>query len=196
MKQTKIYFAGPDVFYREVFDIAKEKKRIIHDLSNGRMIGCHPFDNDVEQMSDPMDMGRMISRENRKMMDQCDIILANITPFRGANIDDGTAFEIGYMMAQGKPVYAYSNAGTKLYIENVVSWADKTEGVSLSEIDKDGCIRDHDGAVVEQFGFPCNLMIGDIIEGRFAVTDTPQPPTDLSAFEQVVNLALIQYFIV
>jgi len=183
----KIYLAGPDVFYEQVLEIAARKKQIIHDLSNGKMIGYHPFDKEIIDADSPIEKGRIISRENRKMMDECDIILANITPFRGANVDDGTAFEIGYMAAQGKPACAYSNAGRALYGENVEDWVAITKGASISSPDDNGYIRDHNGASIEQFGFPCNLMIGEMIEGRFAVTNTQKPATDLTAFEEVVG---------
>ena len=39
-------------------------------------------------------------------------MLANLEPFRGSEPDSGTAFEVGYALALGKPVYAYlSDAG-------------------------------------------------------------------------------------
>jgi len=184
----KIYLAGPDVFYREVFDIARNKKEIIDELSKGTMVGLHPFDKELIEAQTPLDKGRMISKANRSMMDDADIMIANITPFRGANIDDGTAFEIGYMMAQGKMIYAYSNAGNSLYKGNVTNWIDSMKVGGINEPDDQGYIRDHNGASVEQFGFPCNLMIGEIIEGHFAMTQTPQPPTNLSAFKQVCEM--------
>jgi len=186
--QLQIYLAGPDVFYREVFDIAAEKKRIIHDLSNGKAIGLHPFDKEDIQAPSLLEKGRIISRENRKMMDEADMILANITPFRGANVDDGTAFEIGYMVAQGKPVYAYSNAGQGAYHDRVKEWVDVTNNAAILPADTDGYVRDHDGASIEPFGFQCNLMIGEVTEGRFAATSHPSPPTDLSAFEDMVKI--------
>lgn len=184
----KIYLAGPDVFYREVFDIARDKKQIINDISNGSIVGLHPFDKELIEAPTPLDKGRMISQANRAMMDDADMMIANITPFRGANVDDGTAFEIGYMVAQGKPIYAYSNAGQNLYKGNVQHWIEALKQGEIMDADDHGYIRDHNGASIEQFGFPCNLMIGEIIEGRFAMTDASEPPTNLSAFQQVVDM--------
>ena len=37
----------------------------------------------------------------------CDIVIANCNAFRGALIDDGTAYELGYGNALGKPAYGY-----------------------------------------------------------------------------------------
>ena len=42
-------------------------------------------------------------------MDSADAIIANLTPFRGIAADTGTCFELGYMCAQGKPAFAYTN---------------------------------------------------------------------------------------
>jgi nucleoside 2-deoxyribosyltransferase len=33
----------------------------------------------------------------------------NCSPFRGVSLDAGTAYEIGYACALGKPVFGYSN---------------------------------------------------------------------------------------
>ena len=43
-------------------------------------------------------------------MRSCDVCLANCTPFRGVGMDCGTAYEIGFMRALGKPVFGYSSA--------------------------------------------------------------------------------------
>ena len=43
------------------------------------------------------------------MIDRADGVLADIGPFRGAGMDAGTAFEIGYAIAQQKPVVCYSD---------------------------------------------------------------------------------------
>jgi nucleoside 2-deoxyribosyltransferase len=37
------------------------------------------------------------------MMQQCDLAIAQLTPFRGVSMDVGTAVELGYMHARGKP---------------------------------------------------------------------------------------------
>ena len=42
-------------------------------------------------------------------MHSADAIIANLTPFRGIAADTGTCFELGFMCAQGKPAFAYTN---------------------------------------------------------------------------------------
>ena len=41
---------------------------------------------------------------NVKDIDEADVVVANVEPFRGACVDDGTAFEIGMAAAKGKPL--------------------------------------------------------------------------------------------
>jgi nucleoside 2-deoxyribosyltransferase len=46
------------------------------------------------------------------LMEDCDLVIANLTPFRGPSMDVGTAVEIGYMHGRGKPVFGYTNVAT------------------------------------------------------------------------------------
>jgi nucleoside 2-deoxyribosyltransferase len=48
------------------------------------------------------------AEETEKLMRECDLIIANCTPFRGAHMDPGVAFAIGFMRALGKPTYGYT----------------------------------------------------------------------------------------
>jgi nucleoside 2-deoxyribosyltransferase len=44
------------------------------------------------------------------MMERCDIIIANLTPFAGASADAGTLIEVGWFLGRGKPIFGYSNS--------------------------------------------------------------------------------------
>lgn len=44
-----------------------------------------------------------------EMMEECALVIANMTPFRGVSMDVGTAIEMGYMYGRGRPVFAYTN---------------------------------------------------------------------------------------
>jgi len=57
--------------------------------------------------------GVAIYRGNVAHMDRSDAIVANMTPFRGVSMDAGTAFEMGYMAAKGKPVLGYTHVSSK-----------------------------------------------------------------------------------
>ena len=45
-----------------------------------------------------------IGRGNQKAIDSCDVVLANLD---GQDVDSGTAAEIGYAFAKGKPIIGY-----------------------------------------------------------------------------------------
>ena len=78
------------------------------------------------------------------MMLACDIIIANVTPFRGPSADDGTAFELGFFDALGRPAFAYSNVAGDL--------AARTRRF----LDR---MPDPAPFAVEAFALPCNLML-------------------------------------
>jgi nucleoside 2-deoxyribosyltransferase len=67
-------------------------------------------------------------------------VLANLNNFRGAEPDSGTAFEVGFAVALGKPVVGYLDDGRTLR-------------------EQLGGVRDAEGFSVEDFGLPRNLML-------------------------------------
>ena len=91
-------------------------------------------------------------------------MLANITPFRGAEIDTGTAFEIGYAVAQGLAVFTY-RASSDTVLDTV------REHYSPVVLDPATHIwRDRHGALIEDFGLPSNLMVAistEFVQGSF-----------------------------
>ena len=74
----------------------------------------------------------------------CDLLIANLTPFRGVSMDAGTAFEVGFMRALGRPVLGYTNV-TADYRERSEHYRRAAPGL----LDADGPdvqIEDFDGA--------------------------------------------------
>jgi nucleoside 2-deoxyribosyltransferase len=124
----KAYLAGPDVFRSnpiEFFDALKGKLALI-DIQ-----GLSPFDNECNNSQE-------IFLSNITLIHEADFVLANITPFRGPSVDPGTAFEIGYATALGKPIICYS--------EDVREYKDRAVG-------------SEEFPTVEGFGLHENLMI-------------------------------------
>ena len=78
-----------------------------------------------------------------------DWCIANAAPFRGVSMDVGTAFEIGYMVAAGKVVYAYTDHPAHL--------GDRHRAMQ----DDNAALRETtgDGWRIEMFGHVENLMI-------------------------------------
>ena len=107
-----------------------------HDLR-----GVFPTDANHEKPDDKNSLAGIIYSGNVRLLDECDGVIANMMPFRGVSMDVGTAFEIGYAIAQGKPVFAWSSAHDKNYQERVASMG----------ID--------DGMSIEDFEITDNLMV-------------------------------------
>ncbi|GGB92300.1 hypothetical protein GCM10011352_17950 [Marinobacterium zhoushanense] len=143
----KIYLAGPDVFRRDAKELGQAKAAICAEYG---FDGLFPLDSNVDLTGlSPYQSGLAIYRADIDLMNRCDLIVANMTPFRGPGLDGGTAFEMGYMRAQGKPVWGYT-----------LDSRDYGERVEQVEPGWDG-EQQH----VEAFGMADNLMlIGSIAE--------------------------------
>ncbi|MCL7943678.1 nucleoside 2-deoxyribosyltransferase [Marinobacter sp. ATCH36] len=141
-KPKRIYLAGPEVFFpaEEHQAIVAEKKRLLQEVG---FEGVDPLDTALTFSDDEAkpDRGHHIYQANRELMDSCDAIIANLTPFRGISADPGTVFEIGYMIGQGKPAFGFT-LDSQHYRER----AGATE-------------RDKLGHTIEDFGMSDNLMI-------------------------------------
>ena len=119
-KELKIYLAGPEVFLPDPIAKGADKyaaiERFNHEIlldKNFRFVGRYPMDAQIDTLIDECAetpaTAMSIFRADVALMDESDLIIANITRFRGPSADVGTAFEMGYMHAQGKPVFAYYN---------------------------------------------------------------------------------------
>lgn len=100
----KVYVAGPWVFRPD----AKEHAEYLREtLRNAGYTALLPLDNDIAHPNKYI-ASYMIATANRDMIDKCDYVIADITPFRGPSADVGTAYEIGYADAKRKPVFLWS----------------------------------------------------------------------------------------
>jgi nucleoside 2-deoxyribosyltransferase len=72
--------------------------------------GVFPLDAQLNLSGLPKpEQARRISEANEGLMRSCAGLIANLTPFRGVSMDAGTAFEVGFMRALGRPVLGYTN---------------------------------------------------------------------------------------
>ena len=176
----KIYLAGPDVFLPDAVEMGRRKVDICR---RHGLIGRYPLDNIVDRAAE--DASLQIFKANEAMMDACDAIIANLTPFRGPGADAGTVYELGYMAARGKFCLGYSNDAS-LYADRVRR---------LTEVaSQDDRLADADGLTVEDFGHRDNLMMIHALDlhGAPLVLPRQQPRDiwhDLTAFEVCVGLA-------
>lgn len=146
-RRPRIYLAGPEVFLPNASEIGAEKRRL---CAEAGFEGAFPLDGDVGPVGDDKrDMARRISLANEGLMRSCDAIIANLTPFRGVSMDAGTAFEIGFMRALGRPAAGYTNV--------VGDYADRAHAHrTRGPVPGDG---DRSDLKVEDFGLAENLMI-------------------------------------
>ena len=114
-RPTRVYLAGPEVFLPEAWQVAERKKAICHQ---------HGF-NGVVALDTTLDLTGVVAREagyrisqaNETLIRSCELLVANLTPFRGPSADVGTAYELGFMRGLGlccsstRPVRVHVSGG-------------------------------------------------------------------------------------
>jgi len=175
----KAYLAGPDVFLPGAATHAHRKVEI---CARHGIEGRPPLNEEVaslQAMSDE-EAWATIYRKDIAMMEACDVVIANLTPFRGASADSGTLVEIGWFLGRGRPVFGYSNSAipfAERCRQQTAAWPDPVPGLS-----------------VEGFGLPDNLMIqGAAMQGGGQPVVVPadgrdRPFDSLEIFEACVAL--------
>lgn len=181
---ARVYLAGPDVFLANANEIGT-RKRVICERHG--LIGVFPADE--EAASDPSatlpERGLAISRAMERLMRTCDAMIVNLTPFRGPSADVGSAYEMGFMRALGRPVFAYTN-DERPYFDRVVGFCGGTVRRRANSWHEDD-----DGMAIEPFTLRDNLMLeggviasgGSIIAGAALHSERY---TCLAAFERCV----------
>ncbi|MAS41180.1 MAG: hypothetical protein CMK33_05630 [Porticoccaceae bacterium] len=179
----RIYLAGPEVFFPNALRQGAEKKRLCAQYG---FEGVYPLDNVVEgaERLAPQELARRISHANEGLMRSCDLLIANCTPFRSVSMDVGTAFEIGFMQALGRPVLGYSNTPAD-YAERVRAAARASSAAWDAE---------SHAADIEDFGLAENLMIAIAITDTSGVFVTEEVPShrmlsDLTGFRRCLERA-------
>ena len=148
----KIYLAGPDVFRENAVEHLNSLKEL---CSKYEFEGLAPLDNIIivpeAEQGTPIH-SNLIFKANLEMIKQCDVIVANIEPFRGACIDDGTAWEIGCGFALGKKIWGYSGRYADMSLKDITEGYQWNSAIDTSEY-----------TIIEDFGNSVNLMIADSI---------------------------------
>ncbi len=138
----KVYFAGPDVFSRSYGAFKAQVAATCAELGLDPM-----FPGDEVTGTDPA----AIFRDNLVLIDRADVVVANLNPFRGAEPDSGTAFELGYAHALRKALWGYLDID-----ETTIERLERLEG-TLVRYGED--FLDRDGRKVENFDLRLNLML-------------------------------------
>ncbi|WP_253706226.1 nucleoside 2-deoxyribosyltransferase [Bradyrhizobium sp. WD16] len=147
MPRHYVYLAGPGVFRHDAPEFSAGLKELCqtHGLS-----ALWPLDNTIEAVGRAA-QAEAIRRANEAMIRRAVAVIADISPFRGPNMDPGTAYEIGFALALEKPVFAYSTDRRSLLTRTVPAAG------------ADGVARDEAGLLVEDFGLLENLMIATAV---------------------------------
>jgi nucleoside 2-deoxyribosyltransferase len=174
-----IYLAGPDVFFPNAINALAAKKAL---FARYGCAGLPPLDVELGASGKPTSGG--IFQRNLALMRQADLVIANLTPFRGVSADPGTVFELGWFHGAGKPVYGYSNIAANLETRIAAAFAPVTDGPAGGKIAVDGM-------AIEGFGLADNLMIDEALRpfGGLIRPNNEQnrPIDDLVLFEECLK---------
>jgi nucleoside 2-deoxyribosyltransferase len=144
------YLAGPDVFLPNAAAHAARKVEICRRVG---LRGLPPLNEDAEPTDTALDLWRVIYQKDIAMMERCDIIIANLTPFGGASADAGTLIEVGWFLGKGKPIFGYSNSWESFEVR-----MRRQLGENLASL------------TIEGFDLPDNLMIvGAVDSGGYPI---------------------------
>lgn len=177
----KVYIAGPEVFLPNGLEQVERKRALC------RAYGMEPSARQGDflhyQGGDKFKFGTLIAQHNEDLMRDSDIIIANLTPFRGVSADPGTVYEVGFMCALGRRAFGYTNTN-RPYAERVT---DDLYGGRV-ECAASGRLVGPDGQMVEDHEMIDNLMIDGGISrsGGFIIRGQASPGelfTDLNAYE-------------
>lgn len=180
-RRPRAYLAGPEVFLPERAEVFAAKAALCE------RHGVEP--------APPMDAGnltvearlsRRIYLRNIHLMDGADLIIANLSPYRGPSADVGTVFELGYGFAKGLPVFGYSN-DPRPFMQRVTAFAGPVSKAA------NGYTYGSDGYAIEDFGLADNLMIDETLDGFGGVFraegGAPAGLGDLAQFERCLAFA-------
>jgi nucleoside 2-deoxyribosyltransferase len=178
----RIYLAGPDVFFPDPQARAADLKAVCARYGAVGVSPLDPLDAEPAEWAHQPEAHRIALR-NEAHIKGCDVLIANLTPFRGASADVGTVFELGFMRALGRRVYGWSN-DLRPFAERVRF----IEGLGRD------ARTDMEGLVIEDFGLVDNLMIDGAISASggslYRADVSPEMWwRDLTAFEGCVAAA-------
>jgi nucleoside 2-deoxyribosyltransferase len=147
MSRPRLYLAGPEVFLPDAQAMGRAKQDL---CSRHGFEGIFPLDASLDLTGLPKrEQARRISEANEAAMRSCAALIANLTPFRGASMDAGTAFEVGFMRALGRPVLGYTNV--------VADYRRRAEAHRRANVP--GADADAADVAIEDFDLAENLMI-------------------------------------
>ncbi|MGD9802759.1 MAG: nucleoside 2-deoxyribosyltransferase [Hyphomicrobiaceae bacterium] len=181
-RMKRVYLAGPEVFLPNAMDVGMAKVELAREAG---FAGLFPLDQQLDLAGlSKLEQARRISLANEALMRSADLLIANLTPFRGVSMDSGTAFEVGFMRALGRPVLGYTNVQGD-YRGRAEAF--RRRGIPPAD-------SDAPDFEIEDFGMAENLMIAvAILESGGRIVEGSAPAgsemADLTAFRQCLDEA-------
>jgi nucleoside 2-deoxyribosyltransferase len=160
----RIYLAGPMVFYPDPEPAFRRMREICR---RHGLVGVSPLDNQMglKGLAPDRDLLARIVQADVELMDRLDGGLFCLDGFRRSpEMDPGTAFEIGYMRALGKPIVGWTR-DPRDYPAKVLDYFENTFGLRLLAAEpgakggSSGTMRDPDGILVHSQTCLQNAMI-------------------------------------
>lgn len=167
-----VYLAGPGVF---ALDGRAQGAQLVAACARVGLRGLYPLDAELptQPHADPATLATAIARANMGLIRQSHAVIADLAPFRGPNVDDGTAFEIGYAHALGLPIFGYACLPAPMapYPERARSY-----GAHVAPLMHEGrtILVDGNKMMVEDFGLPVNLMIATVLSDSGTIFPSAQ----------------------
>ena len=162
VRMPKAYLAGTEIFYPD----SDETQERYHALCEKYgIIGYYPpdiapedeFKEYVKKDDSLHEMELQLFTHDLNQIKRTDIIIANLNDYRGNEPDSGTAVECGIAWGYGHRCFAF--------IDDARPMKERFKGVK--KVKEDGTVTDKDGANLEDFDNPLNLMFCEftIFEG-------------------------------
>ncbi len=159
----RVYLSGPDIFLPNSKNIDSNKKSICERYG---MAAVSQLDIEGDRLfNGDASLAGEIFEQTQALIKNCDLLVANMSPFRGPSLEVGTALEIGFMLGLGKPVLGYS-LNNEDYAARLMRLHDVFE-LPLNEASGD--LQAPDGLVVENFG----LCEGALVSGAVQSAKIP-----------------------
>jgi nucleoside 2-deoxyribosyltransferase len=132
--------------------------------------------------------GYAIHAANEQLIRSCQLLIANLSPFRGPSADVGTVYELGFARGLGLPVFGYTNVQGS-FQERTLAYLG-----TAARRRPDGTFEDAEHLALESHDLVDNLMVdGAIHASGGAIVVVHAAPearwTDLSGFEQCLRQA-------
>ncbi len=164
VRMPKAYLAGTEIFYPDSEQTQEKYHRLCEKYG---IIGFYPSDvapddqyKEYVKKDDSLhEMEVQLFTHDLNHILRTDIIIANLNDYRGNEPDSGTAVECGIAWGRGHRCFAF--------IDDARPMQQRFKGVT--KVDENGRLTDKDGATIEDFDLPLNLMFSDftIFEGDF-----------------------------